>query len=432
MRNVGSAFALTLAHASAKPETARILGAMGDLSADDGVERDATGVPVAFRIWKAGLNVTDHGDHYFTPDSARKILAQQAERGNLYSFDVDHMSLNDQAPPENHKAVGAHRLAVRDGELWAVDVQFTRSVRDGVTPQNPEWRYFSPAYDVDTKTGEIARYINTALTNNPATHNVTALATVATAKETAMADEEKKDEKKEETLGAMLAAYEAEPSDEKRSGMRKDILAKFAAEFPPEDDKKDEKKETKKADVADGDSEKKEAKKAAAGADDSEKHEKVSATIAERALEQFEAKRIAREEKAECDRILAALPAGDRETYKDLTLAQLQRVVKRHHAAVLTDRAAAGTAMPVRGATQGARASMLPAPEREALDEAMGIRAPRPFMVEKGTRLEIDPMATPEDARRFLAAVASERKTDPKMKESEALSRVLANQKGAV
>ena len=161
--------------------TTRILAFAGALMAGDGVERPTRGTaPSAFRIWKAGTNVTDYGPHEFTERSARMLMAEQAKRGNLYAVDVDHMSLNPEAPPESHRAVGWHRLEVRDGdggpELWAVDCQWTDAVRAGLESTPPEWRYFSPAYDV--KDGEIVSYLNTALTNNPATHQVTALATV--------------------------------------------------------------------------------------------------------------------------------------------------------------------------------------------------------------------------------------------------------------
>ena len=145
------------------------------------VERPAPGkAPTAFRIWRAGDNRTDKGRVVLTARSAATLMAAQSARGNIYSIDVDHLSLSDTAPPEARKAVGWHRLAVRDGaggeELWAVDVSWTPAVKAGLESQPPEWRYFSPAYDVDAETREVTRYLNTAVTNNPATWQVTALA----------------------------------------------------------------------------------------------------------------------------------------------------------------------------------------------------------------------------------------------------------------
>jgi hypothetical protein len=156
---------------------------------NDGVERPSiTEAPTAFRIWRAGENATDHGTHVFSERSAQYLLEEQATRGNLYSIDVDHNSLNPQAPPEARKAVGWHRLEVRAGELWAVEVSWTDAVRSGLVSDPPAWRYFSPAYNVDPDTQEVISYLNTALTNNPATWNVTALATRS--EESHMADKE--------------------------------------------------------------------------------------------------------------------------------------------------------------------------------------------------------------------------------------------------
>ena len=142
---------------SGRPVTCSI-----DVSSLDGVERSATGAPTAFRIWKAGANVTDYGTHVFTETSARLLMGAQEARGNLFSIDVDHLSLSqgkDAAPPESRKAVGFHRLEVRPSdtgpELWASSVEWTDVVRAGLEKNPPEWRYFSPAYDVDKKTGEI-------------------------------------------------------------------------------------------------------------------------------------------------------------------------------------------------------------------------------------------------------------------------------------
>lgn len=147
---------------------------------EDGVERPAPGqAPSAFRIWMFGENTTDHGPTIFSERSAALLMTEQELRGNLYSIDVDHMSLNATSPVEARKAVGWHRLEVRDDGLWAVQVEWTAAVKTGLESLPPEWRYFSPAYDVDPRTFEVVSYMNTALTNNPATWGVTSLATRA-------------------------------------------------------------------------------------------------------------------------------------------------------------------------------------------------------------------------------------------------------------
>lgn len=124
--------------------------------------------------------MTDKGPTIFSPRSAELLMLEQASRGNPYSFDIDHMSLNADAPVENHRAVGKHQLEVRDGdggpELWCVSVRLAPFIVAGMQCDPPEWMSFSPAYDLDAKTNEVISYLNTAITNNPATWNVTQLA----------------------------------------------------------------------------------------------------------------------------------------------------------------------------------------------------------------------------------------------------------------
>lgn len=149
------------------------------LFAEDGVERAIPGgAPTAFRIWRFGENMTDHGRTVFSERSAALLLDEQAARGNLYSIDVNHMSLTPDAPIANQRAVGWHVLEVREGDgLWAAQVEWAEDIKAGLTCDPPSWRYYSPAYDIDKNTFEVTSYVNTAITNTPATWGATALAT---------------------------------------------------------------------------------------------------------------------------------------------------------------------------------------------------------------------------------------------------------------
>lgn len=165
-----------------------------DLKATEGVERPAPGkAPTAFRIWRAGENPTTKGRTLFTETSGRLLLAAQAEGGVRYPFDCEHASLAPEAPPEAKRAMGWHSLEVRNGELWAVNCEWTELARSGLEQDPPEWKYFSPVYDVDPVTREVLAYVNCALTNTPATHNVVELASrttkiAASRKEPTMSD----------------------------------------------------------------------------------------------------------------------------------------------------------------------------------------------------------------------------------------------------
>ena len=228
-----------------------------DAMTTDGVERsEANGPPTAFRIWKKGSNVTDHGPTVFSERSAALLLAEQAKRGNRYSIDVDHMSLDKDAPIENHAAVGWFSLDVRGGDLWATNIEWVNdNIRAGLT--KGAWKYMSPAYDVD-EDGEVTSFLNLSLTANPATHATTALASRGARKGTSQMDEEKK-AKKAMTWGDIKAALDGDDENAKAAA-----YATIAAAFPeheePDGDegKKDAEEAPEKKDSAD-DADKKDA-----------------------------------------------------------------------------------------------------------------------------------------------------------------------------
>ncbi|AKV02331.1 hypothetical protein AKJ09_08994 [Labilithrix luteola] len=141
--------------------------------------------PTAFRIWAAGENTLDDGKIVvFSARSAEMLLKEQDARGRLYSFDYDHRSTERDVSPEAGAAAGWHRLEVRrdsagNPELWATACDWTEAALTGLTARTPTWRYFSPTFFVDEKTGEIVSYVNCAITNNPLTHGLPSLASAA-------------------------------------------------------------------------------------------------------------------------------------------------------------------------------------------------------------------------------------------------------------
>jgi phage I-like protein len=190
-----------------------------DALTTDGVERaEPDGPPTAFRIWKSGSNITDHGPTIFSERSASLLLAEQSTRGNRYSIDIDHMSLDKSAPLANHAAVGWFSLAVRNGELWATDIEWVNDeIRAGLT--RGAWKYMSPAYDVD-KQGVVTKFLNLSLTANPATHSTTALASRrATQKDPRKMAKANKAGMK---WGDIKAALDGEDEDAKATALRRD------------------------------------------------------------------------------------------------------------------------------------------------------------------------------------------------------------------
>lgn len=141
--------------------------------------------PTEFRIWRAGANDLDGETIYFTQRSADLLMAEQAKRDRLYSFDFDHLSVRTDRPAEAGRAAGWHKLEVRNGELWAAKADWCADVKAGLEESPPRWRYFSPAFRVNEK-GEVVGYTNCAVTNNPRTHGIQSLAAITQTKETEM------------------------------------------------------------------------------------------------------------------------------------------------------------------------------------------------------------------------------------------------------
>lgn len=208
---------------------------MTPLTASDGVERGPDGTPVAFRIWKAGENPTEKGMTIFSETSAKMLLAEQERRANLYSIDFDHLSLSKDAPPEARRAAGWFRIDARNGELWAIDVAWTPVAKAGLQKDPPEFRYFSPAYDVSKDTREVTSLLNMALTNSPATWANTALATRTATALASRAGSNEGSPMKYDDLMAHLAAM-AGGDDKEEAKKAKAAMATLKASEDPDGD----------------------------------------------------------------------------------------------------------------------------------------------------------------------------------------------------
>jgi len=138
----------------------------------DAVLLGEDGVPTAIRLFQAGINKTSKGEILFDEKAAESVLAAQEKYGNEYFFDYDHASLAAFAVDPAHagKSAAWHRLTVQNGELWTEGLSWTPDASQSLSRK--EWRYFSPAVRVDSKSGRVLEYINTALTNRPATYRM--------------------------------------------------------------------------------------------------------------------------------------------------------------------------------------------------------------------------------------------------------------------
>lgn len=139
-----------------------------DLAVADGAE-----VPREFRLFKAGENDTTKGVFVFDEKAADMVMARAAERGGVdYPIDLEHLSLDDDGRHFDPDARGWFKLAVRNGELWAVDVRWTPDGARRLSERTQ--RYVSPAFMTDDD-GRVTEIVNVALVAMPATHGTPAL-----------------------------------------------------------------------------------------------------------------------------------------------------------------------------------------------------------------------------------------------------------------
>lgn len=130
-------------------------------------------LPCEFRLFRAGENDTTKGVFVFDDEAARAVLANAAARGGVdYPIDLEHLSLDDAGRHYDPDARGWFKLAVRNGELWAVDVRWTPDGQRRLSERTQ--RYVSPAFLTDDE-GRVTEIVNVALVAMPATNGTPAL-----------------------------------------------------------------------------------------------------------------------------------------------------------------------------------------------------------------------------------------------------------------
>lgn len=129
--------------------------------------------PTEFRIWAFGDNETTKGTFKLTSESAALVMGKAADWGNRYSLDYNHaLPLNDVPSPEQGIAAGWFDLELRTDGIWAANVEWTPRATEYLVAK--EYKYFSPWWNVN-KQNEIVEFVNAALTNLPATKDMTPL-----------------------------------------------------------------------------------------------------------------------------------------------------------------------------------------------------------------------------------------------------------------
>jgi phage I-like protein len=182
--------------------------------------------PKEFRLFKAGANETTKGVFLFDEVSCKEVPAAVANWGNDFAVDYGH-AMVDPAPLDPAQAgiaAGWFKPTLRDGELWAMNVRWTERALGYLRAK--EYRYISPFFEVD-KEGRVMRFINVALTNIPATYNLTPL---VPASQVDKKDNKTMKTKKKLSTGAQVeepkAMEEAAPEPAVGASMGETMLAK--------------------------------------------------------------------------------------------------------------------------------------------------------------------------------------------------------------
>ncbi|TYP84728.1 MULTISPECIES: phage protease [Nitrosomonas] len=106
---------------------------------------------------------------------AASIIAEFESRINRTVVDYEHQTLLSAQNGQPAPAAGWFgKLEWRESGLFAVDVEWTERASQMI--EAGEYRYISPVFTYDKKTGAIKRLLNAALTNNPALDGMDAVA----------------------------------------------------------------------------------------------------------------------------------------------------------------------------------------------------------------------------------------------------------------
>jgi len=114
--------------------------------------------------------------HWFIDSElAAAIISDFESRQNKTVIDYEHQTIltaqNGQPAPA---AAWFSKLEWRDSGLYAVDVEWTERASSMI--ESGEYKYISPVFTYDRKTGAVKSLINAALTNNPALDGMDAVA----------------------------------------------------------------------------------------------------------------------------------------------------------------------------------------------------------------------------------------------------------------
>jgi phage I-like protein len=146
-------------------------------ASDSNVDRSA---PEWIELLPAGVFYGRDGRGPFRLDDPASVIESTRALQMSAGLPIDYDHATDFGAPEGRPAPAAgwiRELSVRTGALWG-RVEWTARAADSIVAR--EYRYVSPVFQFDPKTGIVTRLLRAGLTNNPNLH-LTAIAASETA-----------------------------------------------------------------------------------------------------------------------------------------------------------------------------------------------------------------------------------------------------------
>lgn len=153
-----------------------------------GVELPAS-APKDFRLLPAGEfkssdgsgRPVECGNWLMTDEDGARLVAEMSARESACVIDYEHATLH--AKKTGNKAVAAgwyKQLEWRPGDgLWIINADWTALAAEEIG--TIQYRYVSPVFSYDPKTGRVLKLFHAALTNDPGLDGLTDLAALAAA-----------------------------------------------------------------------------------------------------------------------------------------------------------------------------------------------------------------------------------------------------------
>lgn len=168
---------------------------------DIALSMDGEGIPPReFRIFPAGEVDTRKGKYLFDEKAAGNVMSAFAGWGlDQLSLDYEHSAMSGGTRDGAAPAAGWFTPAVRNGELWATNVEWTPTAMGYLKER--AYRFISPAFTTEAKGNRVLELMNVALTNLPATRRM----------EPIVASVTKEPQKEEQQMESLIVALGLKP-----------------------------------------------------------------------------------------------------------------------------------------------------------------------------------------------------------------------------